>query len=162
MSTSGADPVSPPELETLRRCPVFSALTDRELATLAGLLERRVFPAGTQVLTAGQPGDSCYVVDGGLVRVLRGGAPDGPPLAELGPGAFLGEGCLLSDDPHTATVRAATDVVAYRLARSDFDQLLEEDDLAAYRMLLAMAGQLHRRLSETTALVSALLDRPGS
>jgi len=167
MSTSAAD--LPPPRETLRSCSVFAALTDRELDTIRELLLRRVFAPGERIFAAGEPGDSCWVVETGTVEVLAGvasagpGSPSGGPpsdegqLAELGQGAFLGEGCLLSDEPHSATLRAGTEVVAYRLTRTDFDRLLEEDDLAAYRMLLAMAGQLHRRLQVTTDL---LLGRP--
>ena len=52
-------------------------------------------------------------------------------------------------------------MVTLRLSRSDFDQLLEEDDLAAYRMVMAMAAELHRRLITSNNLLSELLRSAG-
>ena len=76
---------------------------------------RKVRP-GTRLTEQGTPGDELYLVlDGMLVAEV-----DGEPVAEIGPGAILGERALLEGGTRTATVRAIT---ACRIAVADVDQL---------------------------------------
>jgi len=123
-----------------------------------------VFKAGATIFSTGDPGDSCYIIVSGTAQIFHG-TGDGDSsrvLAELGPSAVLGEGCLLTDEVRSATAKASTDVHTLRLSRSDFDTLLEEDELAAYRMVMAMAAELHRRLITSNNLLSELLRSAGS
>lgn len=59
---------------------------------------------GRQLLTQGQPGDEVMLLLDGVVSV----AVDGEILAELGPGAVLGERALVGDGLRTATVTTLT------------------------------------------------------
>jgi hypothetical protein len=52
----------------------------------------------------GEPGRDVYLLLNGVLRV----EVDGEPLAELGPGAILGERAILEGGRRTATLRAAT------------------------------------------------------
>ena len=158
MSTSAAD-ASAPDIETLRSNPLFSTLSDGQLRTIGDLLDHREFEAGATIFNAGDPGDSCYIVIRGQVRIFHddGRAQTSRELARLGPAAVLGEGCLLTEQPRAATARAVDHVVALRLFRCDFDTMLEEDDVAAYRMVMAMAVELHRRLITSNRLLSEAL-----
>jgi hypothetical protein len=83
--------------------------------------EVRGLPEGTELTRQGQPGDELYLLLDGVVRV----DVDGRPLAELGPGAVIGERALLEDGLRTSTVTAVTPVrvaVAER-SRIDLDAL---------------------------------------
>ena len=162
MFTSGADP-STPNRETLRRTPIFGALSDAELDQVRSILDLREFAAGRTIFQTGDPGDSCYIIQTGTARIFHGDGTGehASALAELGPSAVLGEGCLLTDHRRSATARAHTDVSALRLSRSDFDTLLEEDNLAAYRMVVAMAAELHRRLITNNTVLAKVLQAAG-
>lgn len=151
-------------VDTLRRTPIFASLADHELDKMRSLLDNRVFAAGATIFRTGDPGDSCYIIVSGTAQIFHGDGTGSRArvLAELGPSAVVGEGCLLTDHPRSATAKALTEVVTLRLSRSDFDQLLEEDDLAAYRMVMAMAAELHRRLITSNNLLSELLRSAGS
>ena len=71
---------------------------------------------GTLLTEQGKPGDEVFLLlDGVLVMEV-----DGEPLAELGPGAILGERALLEGGLRTATLRAVTKV---RIATATADQL---------------------------------------
>ncbi|MDQ1477776.1 MAG: hypothetical protein QOE62_3005, partial [Actinomycetota bacterium] len=86
--------------------------------------------AGALLTEQGQPGDDVYLLlDGVLVMEI-----DGEPLAELGPGAIVGERAVLEGGMRTATLRAVTKV---RVATAKSDQL----DLDA----LAEVSLGHRR-----------------
>ena len=160
MSTSEGSPDhAPPTIAALRRSPIFSSLADHELDKIRSLLDLREFAVGETIFRTGDPGDSCYIIESGTAQIFHGDAngPNARVLAELGPSAVLGEGSLLTEHVRSATAKASTHVVTLRLSRSDFDQLLEEDDLAAYRMVMAMAAELHRRLITSNNLLSELL-----
>lgn len=76
---------------------------------------------GTELVRQGEPGEELYLVLDGLVRV----DVDGRPLAELGPGAVLGERAVLESGVRTSTVTALTPLrvaVAHRDA-IDLDRL---------------------------------------
>ncbi len=162
-TSEGSPDPAPPTIDTLRRTPIFASLADHELETIRSLLDHREFAEGATIFQTGDPGDSCYIIVSGTAQIFHGdGAGQAARvLAELGPSAVLGEGCLLTDQVRSATARASSHVVTLRLSRSDFDQLLEEDDLAAYRMVMAMAAELHRRLITSNNLLSELLRSAG-
>jgi CRP-like cAMP-binding protein len=68
------------------------------------------------LIRQGDRGDRVYLVEGGVLEVLR----DGAQVAELGPGSVAGEIALLRDVPRTATVVASIDSDLYALGRDEF------------------------------------------
>jgi hypothetical protein len=60
--------------------------------------------AGRTLVEQGEPGDAIFVLLDGVVTV----EVDGQPLADLGPGAVVGERALLEGGLRTSTLRAAT------------------------------------------------------
>jgi hypothetical protein len=100
--------------------------------------EVRWLPEGTELTRQGVPGDELYLVLDGVVRV----DVDGRPLAELGPGAVIGERALLEGGVRTSTVAAVTPV---RLAVAGKDALdldkLRELAKSHHREDLVVAGE---------------------
>jgi hypothetical protein len=78
----------------------------------------------------GEPGDDIYLLLDGLLGVWV----DGAQVAELGPGAVIGERALLEHGRRTATLRAVTGCVIATAARDQIDR----DSLAS------LAGLHHR------------------
>jgi CRP/FNR family cyclic AMP-dependent transcriptional regulator len=66
----------------------------------------RTIAAGTDLLEEGHSTGHLYILLGGRLDVIKAGAT---VAAVSEPGALFGEMSLLLDQPHTATVRAATD-----------------------------------------------------
>jgi hypothetical protein len=67
-------------------------------------LERRKLKEGETLTEQGAEGNELYLLLDGIVEV----EVDGEPVAEIGPGALLGERALLEGGTRTATVRAKT------------------------------------------------------
>ena len=59
---------------------------------------------------------------------------------------MLGEMSLVTDRRHSATVRAQTDCEFRLLTKRDFLRLLEQENIAAYKLLATIAEVLARRL----------------
>jgi hypothetical protein len=87
---------------------------------------RRV-PAGALLAEQGQPGEEMFLLLDGVLAVLV----DGQLLAELGPGAVMGERALLEGGRRTATLRAVSDcvVAATGPGTVDTDRLRELSEL---------------------------------
>jgi hypothetical protein len=66
--------------------------------------EIRTIKADDMLCAEGEPGDELYLLLDGLLEVRVGGQP----LAEIGPGAVLGERALIEGGARTASLRAVT------------------------------------------------------
>ena len=66
----------------------------------------------------GDAGSSMFVILSGRVRVVI--EPSGQEVAVIEPGGFFGEMSMLTGDPRTATVRAASDVHALEIPAERF------------------------------------------
>jgi hypothetical protein len=81
--------------------------------------EVRKLETGQTLVEQGQAGKELYLLLDGVLSV----EVDGMPLAEVGPGAVLGERALLEGGTRTATLRAVTPI---RVAVTTADQLSSE------------------------------------
>src|SRR3954466_3745135 len=114
---------------------------------------RRNVSAGTLVLhEAGRTGH-LYVLIEGRLEVIKG---DSVVAVLTEPGAVLGEMSVLLDQPHTATVRAATDSAVY-----------EFDDAASFlrdqpAVVLLIAQLLAQRLNVATTYLADLMQQYSS
>ena len=76
----------------------------REFMEGNNLSERRTLEVDETLVEQGEPGDELYLLlDGVLVAEV-----DGDEVAEIGPGAIVGEGALLEGGKRTATLSART------------------------------------------------------
>ncbi len=89
----------------------------------AGRAPVATYPAGAVLCRQGEPGAELYLLLDGVVSV----DVDGTAVAELGPGAVIGERALLEAGERTATVTATTAVkaVVVPASRLDLDALRE-------------------------------------
>ena len=103
-------------VDLLRKVPEFAELPLTAVERLAEGLVPVTAPAGSALMTQGEPGNQFVVVASGQIDVIV----DGRPIHRLGPGAGVGEIALLRRSPRTATVKAVTDVRGYGLDRMTF------------------------------------------
>jgi CRP/FNR family cyclic AMP-dependent transcriptional regulator len=101
---------------------------------------------------AGDPGDGCYRVEKGLLKVSII-APSGAEriLAILGPGAIVGELSVIDGLPRSASVAAVRDAELNFVSRKVFQAFADEHP-QAYKHLVTM---LAARLRDTDAVVAA-------
>ena len=101
----------------------------RELMAGKMITERRTLEPDETLVEQGAPGDELYLVLDGVLAVEI----DGEEVAEIGPGAIVGERALLEGGTRTATLRART---ACRIAviPGDLIDRQELEDLAVTRL----------------------------
>ena len=104
------------KLDVLRGLPIFAPLSLAALEHVAAGMTETRYSAATNIIRAGDPGEAFFVVIDGTAEVIE----HEQHQADLGPHASFGELALIRGTPSPATVRAATDVTAYRLPSSDF------------------------------------------
>lgn len=83
-----------------RRHQMFPVLTDAELARMQRFGTRQTHPAGTRLVSAGEPGAGLFVVMAGVVAVSeRDGLGHVTPIVKHTRGHFMGEVGALSGKP---------------------------------------------------------------
>ena len=130
------------ELAVLQRMPMFGPLSGPVLERLAAGAATRLVETGERLVTAGEPGDTFFVIASGAVEVVIPG--DDAPRT-LGTGASFGEIALLRDVPRTATVVATEPTELVVLGRGPF--------------LEALTGQPRSRWLATRMADERLADR---
>lgn len=150
----------------LRTFPRFATFNDANLAALTAMAPARSWAAGDDLCVEGGSGRSCYVLLSGEVQVLKECDGELRPLARLGVGEVVGQLALIEDAPRTATVRAVGDVIALRMDRAAFEQLLDQCNplamtfhlqttVASIRQLRAANGKL-REIDHDVAVIREL------
>lgn len=100
-----------------RTSELFRALGDEDREALLARLSTELVPAGTRFIEQGAANQHLWVVVAGRCEVRAvGGA-----IAELGPGAAVGEISLVSGQSAVADVVAVEPAVLLRLSKQDFD-----------------------------------------
>ncbi len=105
---------------------------ERELSTvlMAGRKpDIRKVKEGTTLTEQGQPGNELYLLLDGVLRA----EVDGEGVAELGPGALLGERALLEGGIRTSTLRAVTPCRVAVAKDADIDRAKLEEISAGHR-----------------------------
>ena len=124
--------------DKLAKLPLFAELDDGALAAVATHVYEVEARAGQVLIEVGQAGSGMFVLEEGELEVQL---PTGVTIA-LGPGEFVGDLALLTDEPHVARVRAHTDVRCLAISRQDFRALLSEQPRIAVAMLPVLARRL--------------------
>jgi CRP/FNR family transcriptional regulator, cyclic AMP receptor protein len=104
------------------------------------------FEAGTALYKEGESAQGLVVLLAGTVEVMKAGAPD--VLATIEGPAVFGEISLLTDGRHTATVMAKTQCQLALLTKTQFERLVREESVAAFKLLHTLAEVLAHRLNK--------------
>lgn len=124
---------------------LFDGLHEAERTVIGNVMTRDTFPEGHVVYRESEVGCSCiYIVKQGKVDVLKR-STDGDPLtlAVLKEGNFFGEFSFFDHKPHSATtVVSSPDAVVLSLQRPDFDRVVEQYPMIAYKVLINIIHQI--------------------
>ena len=114
---------------------------------------RRVKLTSDQVLfLSGDPGDGCYLVEQGLLKVsIVGHSGTERILAILGPGAIVGELSTIDGLPRSASVTAVRDAELDFISRTAFDTFAKAHPEVYQHMVTLLAA----RLRDTDGVLAA-------
>ena len=143
--------------ELLRTVPIFSELSEADIASLARLTSRRTCPKDTVVFFENEEGDSFFIIVDGRIKVTILG-DDGREviLSVLGRGDFFGEMALLDNEPRSATAIAVEDSELLSLHRNDFQSVLTDNRSITAALIKVLTARLRRANHQISTL--ALLD----
>lgn len=131
------------QADMLKKVPIFSELTHRDLERLARIVVPRSVKAGEAIIEEGDQAAGVFILTSGRMQVVRGGSGQGEQvLATLGPGDFFGEMALFEGFPRNATVRALEDSECLAMTRWDFLAELKNHPEIAVAMLPVLVRRL--------------------
>jgi CRP-like cAMP-binding protein len=118
---------------------VLRPLTDEQRGQLLASSRTLLYGAGQVIVREGEPGASMFVVRRGEAAVTLAGAAG--ELARHREGGFFGEMSLLTGDPRTATVTAATDCELVEIGADAFRRVVLADATVVERVTAAVAAR---------------------
>jgi CRP-like cAMP-binding protein len=134
-------------VDLLHRVPLFSDLGRKDVEQIASSMKERNFGEGESLTVEGRGGVGFFVIEDGEARVTVHDEERG----KLGPGDYFGEIALITEGARTATITAATPVKAWGMTMWDFRPLVEGNAQLSWKMLQAMAKQLHAAEARASA-----------
>jgi len=140
------------EVQSLRQVPMFRDIDPARLKLLAFTSDRLSYDEGDVLFRQNEVSDSIYVIVEGKVDVWASAGRDRIWLAEHGPGKIVGEMGVLCDQPRSATVEATSHVVALKIGREVFFDMLGQFP----QMSVAVMRELARRVDDTNKKLLAV------
>jgi CRP/FNR family cyclic AMP-dependent transcriptional regulator len=149
-------------LEFLQKVNLFETLSVNELEKIEKISRIEAFAKDTVIFKEGDPGDRCYVITNGDVRISKFISNIGEEaLAILKPGDYFGEMALIDNFPRSAHAIANTDVALLAISKTDLDKILIMDRELGYKLLWAFTKTLSKRLRETNEKMASFLAMSG-
>jgi CRP-like cAMP-binding protein len=141
-------PALSPRLLRLKDSALFDSLTPLELKIIDGLMHERRYMADEIIFDEGEEGQALYLVTSGRVIISRQLGAGREVVAELSSGSFFGDLALLDNAPRNAQTRALDNCELAVFFRADFMGLMETDPVIGYKISLALARHIGRRLRD--------------
>lgn len=111
----------------LKQVNLFNSLEEQEITELVGKIDEKTYSKGENLITSGDEGESMFILYEGqldvMVNVDNGASHK---VGEIYPGQFFGEMSLLTGEPRSATISAATDIVAFEIKRQHVEDLFKK------------------------------------
>ena len=138
-------------VDELKKVPLFSGLSQRQLRQLARAVNEREYRPGVTVVRQGKmSGIGFFIVVEGRAAVIV----DDQEVAQIGPSDHFGELALISDQVRSATVSAVTPTRCLVMASWDFKKFATENPDVSWKLLQYLVGLL---TEERTRRVAAAL-----
>lgn len=147
--------------QQLTSLQIFSGLSDDDAAFICSNLQTSEFKTGDSILNEGESVQVLWIILQGNCVVSRTCNPNNERiLALLSDGDVFGEMSFVRTAPHSASIKAVSDVKACCYRREDFQKLLEERPETACRITANIAAVLAERLRRMDTWVCDLVDSP--
>jgi len=115
---------------------------------------------GEIIVQQGEKGDQIFIVQEGLVEILREHDGVNYQIATLQEGEFFGEMAVFERIARAATVRALGPARVITIDRADFLRRVKEDPSLAFHLVEVMSARL-RQLDQQVAEFKSLLFEHG-
>lgn len=147
-------------INNLACCSLFNGLNEDELVRLFDHVEPETFEAGTHILKQGLTYRSLWVILRGSCEVVRlSDHGSDQQLAVLEAGGIFGEMSFLQEAPHSATIRALSEVESIRITPKAFDELKRTDISSTLKITSNLVQLLSDRLRRMDTWICELVDQ---
>jgi len=131
--------------QTLGKAPIFSGLTEPELAFLAERALPRHYSAGENVFGEGEPCSGLYVVESGHIRIFKSSVGGREQVLSIeGPGSSVAELPVFDGGNYPASVSAVDDTTLLFVRKEDFHALCLDSPQVALKVLRVVGARLRR------------------
>jgi CRP/FNR family cyclic AMP-dependent transcriptional regulator len=138
---------------------LFEGLTTTQLDWISKHAHRRVFTAGTNVMTIEQPGEAVFIILHGTVKIhIEQGGRD-VILSVLGSGDLLGEMSLIDSVGRSASALTLENSLMLWMDKTTFNYLLDNFPPVARNLVKILSARV--RLSDQVIQSLATLDVNG-
>ena len=146
-------------IEKMRKFPLFRGCDAGELDRLDACISPRSMPSANEILfEQGVDSDAAYLVRSGLlIAELVLGDGHRVEMARMGPGAIVGELCLIKGGPRSLRVRCSEPTQLLRFDRERFEILRRNRDAAAYTVIRNICYTMCDRLRITNEFIESEL-----
>jgi CRP/FNR family cyclic AMP-dependent transcriptional regulator len=114
----------------------------------------REFTVGEVLFREGEKGEEMFVIQSGVVQILKTVGGKERPLATLGRGEFVGEMAILNDKPRTATAVVLEPARCLVIDAQTLEQMVSNSTEIALRLVKKLA----RRLDSADEMIQILLN----
>lgn len=128
----------PDRIDVLKKVPLFSGLSRRDLTLIARETERVEADEGKVLARQGALGREFFIIVDGRACVER----DGKIIARLGPGDFFGEMSLIDKKPQSAKVTAEMPTDLLVMDTGSFRHLLDSVPGLQRKILVTLCERL--------------------
>lgn len=145
-------------VELLKNVYLFKDLGVLELVEVLKICHQVEFQDNNIIFREGEPGDKCYIIEDGAVRISKYIPNLGEEaLAVLKNGSYFGEMALIDGSPRSATAIANGPTTCLVISKSDLDRLLASDKDLGNKLLMVFCRTLSGRLRETNEKISQFI-----
>jgi CRP-like cAMP-binding protein len=147
------------DVEVLRKVPLFAKIEPARLKLLAFTSEHLEFQPGEAMFRQGEPGDAAYIVLDGAADVMVQSDQGAMKVAAIGKYDIVGEIAILCNVPRTATVVATAPLVALRVSKDGFFNLVTQFPQVGVEVMQELAQRLLHTTQRLTEVSARLQDR---
>jgi len=147
-------------LEDIAKVSLFRGMSTEEKEELLGIATCAEFENGEYIFRQGGKSQNLMIVLSGQCQVVT--ETDEVPacsvtLAELKPYDHFGEMSFFDDAPHSANVIARGNVQVIRFKKADFEGLVEQNSMCAFKLAYNALVELAERLRKMDDWVTNLV-----
>jgi CRP-like cAMP-binding protein len=147
------------DVEVLRKVPLFAKIEPAKLKLLAFTSEHLEFMPGEAICRQGDVGDAAYIVLDGEADVVVQSDQGPMKVASISRYDIVGEIAILCDVPRTASVLATTRLVALRVSKDGFFNLVTQFPQVAVEVMHELASRLLQTTQRLTEVSLRLRER---
>ncbi len=147
--------------EVLASTSFFEDFEDAQLQSLVGACQRRQLASREALWAVGASGDAAYILIDGRLEQTRLLPPDDKRVDQISEtGTPIGLSYLVKAWDHDSTMTAIEATELLELKRPAFNELFDDGQIAAYRLVDHLAEQLVRQMRDANERLHDVFGNP--